>query len=207
MAYPKPIQRLIELFTKLPGIGSRQATRFVFAILKNGLAWELSQALNDLEKIKLCPVCFRSVETETISQIQCSLCRSPKREKNLIAVVEKESDLENFEKTGAYNGVYHVLGGLISPLDSDSVEGLHLKELQERIKNILREYKKCEVILATNATTEGDATALYLERILTPLKDLYPGLVVSRLGRGLSLGSELEYADEITLKNALFNRK
>ena len=111
------------------------------------------------------------------------------------------------EKTGAYSGLYHILGGLISPLDSDSPKKLHLKELFGRVKNLLEKDGKCEVILATGTTTEGDMTALYIDRVLAPLKDQFKDLKISRLGRGLSLGSELEYADEVTLKNALTNRK
>lgn len=207
--YPKPLQRLIDLFMKLPGIGPRQASRFAFHILKsNGLAAELDEALKSLdEKIGFCPQCFRTLEKNGASAELCILCRDPKRNRIEIAVVEKESDLENLEKTGAYRGLYHVLGGVLSPLDSDSPKKLHLKELHERIKTVLASQSgQCEVILATSATTEGDLTALYIERVLAPLKEQYPALKITRLGRGLSLGSELEYADEVTLKNALTNR-
>jgi len=207
--YPRPVQKLIDLFVKFPGIGPRQASRFVFYILKNQeIAQELREALEELAgKVKFCSQCFRSVETETLGQVLCSLCLNPKRDPALIAVVEKESDMQNLEKTGAYSGLYHILGGLISPLDENSAKALHLREFFERVKKILQMKSRCEVILATSATSEGDLTAMYIERILTPLKNQYPGLILSRLGRGLSLGSELEYADEITLKNALLNRK
>ena len=116
--------------------------------------------------------------------------------------------MQNLEKTGSFLGLYHVLGGVISPLDSDSPKKLRLRSLHERIKKDCAEHKKSfEVVLATNSTTEGDTTALYIERVLAPLKDTYPHFTISRLGRWLSLGSELEYADEITIKNALTNRK
>ncbi len=207
--YPKPIRKLVELFSQFPGIGPRQAARFVFFLLKeNGMALNLTAALEELEgKVKFCQQCFRTVETETIGATLCGICRNPKRDGTQIAVVEKESDLHNLEKTGAYQGHYHVLSGLISPLDEDSSRPLHLAELRERVKIILGKGGRCELILATNPTTEGDTTALYIERVLDPLKKNFAGLVISRLGRGLSLGSELEYADEITLKNALINRK
>jgi len=205
--FPATIQKLIDLFTKLPGIGPRQAARFVFFMLKNRLmASEISAAVENLNKITFCAQCFRAIEEKQEASL-CSFCADKKREQNLIAVIEKESDMQNLEKTGAYRGVYHILGGVISPLDSESPKNLHLKELFKRVKNILERENKCEVILATSTTTEGDTTALYIERILSPLKESSPNFKISRLGRGLSLGAELEYADEITLKNALTNRK
>ena len=202
---PKPIQNLIDLFIKLPGIGPRQASRFVFYILKQELVDELVLNLEGLKKIIFCNQCFRTAEG--VKGDVCSFCKDSKRDHSLLAVVEKESDMQNLEKTGSYHGLYHVLNGVISPLDSESPKRLHLKELFLRIKSLLEKEAKCEVILATNSTTEGDTTALYIERVLAPLKNQYPVLKISRLGRGLSLGSELEYADEVTLKNALSNRK
>ena len=144
---------------------------------------------------------------KTNGQAFCSLCRSESREAHVIAVVEKESDMQNLERTGAFQGLYHVLGGVISPLDQDSPKKIHLKDLYERVKKILAEKKKCEIILATNSTTEGDTTALYIEKILEPLKAGTAELKISRLGRGLSLGSELEHVDEITLKQAFLHRR
>lgn len=208
--YPNSIQRLIDLFTKFPGIGPRQATRFVFFMLKNrAFIPELQTALADMDKkISFCAFCYRALEQNGESKIaHCPLCRDSKRNIQQVAVVEKEADLQNLEKTGSYSGLYHVLGGLIAPLDPNSPKGLHLKELYERIKTALEKEKICEVVLATSTTTEGDMTALYIERILAPLKNQFPEFKISRLGRGLSLGSELEYADEVTLKNALTNRK
>lgn len=206
--YPQPIQNLIELFGKLPGIGPRQAARFVFHILKKpGLAGELALTLATLEdKIGFCAQCFRALEKNESGL--CNFCRDSRRDTTLLAVVEKESDMQNLEKTGSFLGLYHVLGGVISALDPDSPRKLRLRELHARVKkNLASTQKQFEVILATNSTVEGDTTALYIERVLLPLKDTYPHLLVSRLGRGLSLGSELEYADEVTLKNALTNRK
>ena len=209
-AYPESIQKLIDLFTKFPGIGPRQATRFVFFMLKNRpVIHELTSTLTEVDaKIAFCQLCYRALEKNDGQKNQhCQFCRDAKRNQRQIAVVEKEADLQNMEKTGAFAGLYHVLDGLIAPLDPNSAKNLHLKELYERIKMLLEKEEKCEVILATGATTEGDMTALYIDRILAPLQKLHAGLKISRLGRGLSLGSELEYADEVTLKNALTNRK
>ena len=209
-AYTESIQKLIDLFTKFPGIGPRQATRFVFFMLKNRpVIHELTSTLTEVNaKIAFCQLCYRALEKNDGQKNQhCQFCRDAKRNQRQIAVVEKEADLQNMEKTGAFAGLYHVLDGLIAPLDPNSAKNLHLKELYERIKMLLEKEEKCEVILATGATTEGDMTALYIERIMAPLKNKFPELKISRLGRGLSLGSELEYADEVTLKNALTNRK
>ena len=211
MDYPKPIQNLITIFSKFPGIGPRQATRFVFFLIKdkNGLKEALMNSLKEIEEnVGFCQQCFRSMEKDPSDErtLICAFCRDPKRNPRLIAVVEKESDLSSIEKTGIYQGVYHVLGGVVSPLDPDSPKKIHLRELYNHVKNILEKQNTAEVILATSATTEGDTTALYIERILAPLKETDRAFRISRLGRGLSLGSELEYADEITLKSALTNR-
>ncbi len=206
--YPKSIKVLIDLFTKFPSVGPRQASRFAFFVLKQngGYLAELRDALKNLqEKVVFCSQCFRSMEANGQNGL-CSLCADNKRDISIIAVVEKESDMQNLEKTGAYTGLYHVLGGTISPLDADSPKKIHLKELYERVKNKLEAKQKCEIVLATNPTTEGDTTALYIERVLAPLQNHFQGFKVSRLGRGLSLGSELEHVDETTLKNALKNR-
>lgn len=207
MVYPEPIQKLIDLFIKFPGIGPRQASRFVFHVLREeGLAEDLRASLQKLQDgVASCKLCFRSIEKGKGDF--CAFCASAQRDKYTVAVVEKESDLQNLERTGALNGLYHVLGGTISPLDPNSTKNLHLKEFHTRVKNLLEKEGKCEVILATSATTEGDTTALYIERVLEPLKKHHPGFKISRLGRGLSLGSDLEYADEVTLKSALTNRK
>ena len=208
--YPNSIQKLIDLFTKFPGIGPRQATRFAFFVLKekNPFIPELVSALRELEaRIGICADCFRTMERVTDDDSRCSFCRDSRRDHATIAVVEKESDMSNIEKADVYHGVYHILGGVISPLDGDSPKRIRLKELYQRVETTAKEHPSCEVILATNPTTEGDTTALYIERILSPLKDAYSGLTLSRLGRGLSLGAEVEYADEVTLQNALKNRK
>ena len=169
---------------------------------------ELRDALAAAEaQIGICSTCFRMMERPDGTVNSCDICTNPRREAHLIAVVEKESDMRNIEQSGVYHGLYHVLGGVISPLDQDSPKRIRLKELYERVEKRLKDTAACEVILATNPTTEGDTTARYIERVLAPLASDHGALTISRLGRGLSLGAELEYVDEITLKNALTNRK
>jgi recombination protein RecR len=206
--FPSNLEKLIELFTRFPGIGPRQATRFVFSLLKEdeSILEELGNSIKNLKKeVTACQVCFRSMAKAEGNV--CSICSDKKRDASAVMVVEKESDMVNMEKTGSFRGLYHILGGVILPLDPNSSRGLHIKELFERVKAKAVNEGGVEVILATNPTTEGDTTALYIERVLEPLKSSYKNLKISRLGRGLSLGSELEYADESTLKNAFLNRK
>jgi recombination protein RecR len=212
--YPKSIQKLIDLFSKFPTVGPRTAARFVFYLM--GLSKE---EVNDLLKsiivlkknVKLCSFCFNPFEPSEVLTKEgetnlCKICSNPTRDKTLFCVVEKESDLISIEKTKKYNGFYFVLGGTVSKLKKEEIEKLRTKELIERIKNPAKfgipNLKIDEVILAINPTTEGEATILYLERLLKPL-----GIKTSRLGRGLPLGAELEYADEETLGSALDGRK
>ena len=209
--YPKPIQRVIDLLTKLPGVGPRQAARFAFFMIKegNGFAEELASGLREMKaNVATCAQCYRTMERDIENQAtHCLLCRDTRRNEAIITVVEKESDLQNLERTGAYLGLYHVLGGIISPLDSESPKRLHIRDLYNRVATLLNQQKSVELILGTNPTTEGDMTAIYIERTFAPIKEKSPQFTLSRLGRGLSLGSELEYADEVTLKQALINRR
>jgi recombination protein RecR len=201
MAYPSTIQKLIELFSQLPGIGPRQARRFAFALLDKDSSFtrELAQALQVLQtQVTHCRNCFRV--TETRESGLCEICSLPARDQKQILVVEKDPDVENFEKSGGYTGTYHVLGGIISPLDKNPGERLRLRALFDRIKNLATE--GVELIIATSNTFEGNQTANYIERIVEPLK-----ITITRLGRGLSTGSEIEYADPQTLENALKNRR
>ncbi len=199
---------------KFPGVGPKQATRFVFHLLREdpGHAEALAEAVAKLHsEVKLCGQCYKTYDNNHYAEGAlpsglCELCRGGKRNAKVIMVVEKEVDLENIERTRRFDGLYHVLGGAISPLDSAAPVKLHLKELFERVRS-LGTGGGVEVILATNPTTDGDATALYLERIFAPLKNHYAGFKISRLGRGLTTGSELEYSDEVTIANALENRK
>lgn len=205
---PKAIQNVIDRLAKLPGIGPRHAARIVYFLLKTGHTelGEFSDSLKALkEKIKTCPVCFASFESTNGEQKTCLICADSKRTKTLLCVIEKESDIEPIEKTGLFKGVYHVVGEDIDTLDkTPSPAAAHLKErvLYIRKQLPLKRQDGMEVILATNATTEGDALAAYLEKMIKPL-----GVKISRLGRGLASGAELEYADQQTLAHAIENRK
>lgn len=213
--YPLPLQNLIEYFLKFPGIGPKQATRFAFFLLREDEEYRgnLARAVAQLGKeVKTCKQCYRSIQPTTGEL--CDYCGDTKRNGEMIMVVEKEMDIENVEKTKQYSGLYHVLGGVISPLEASSPQKLHLKELFARVKRITESSKNCEVILATNATAEGDTTALYIQRILEPLSEkINPalskkgGAKITRLGRGLTTGSELEYSDPATIANALTSRR
>ena len=195
-------KKLIEYFTKLPGIGPRQATRLVLAMLDwpEAEVEEFAKALTDLKTGPvLCEQCFNFAD-----QRQCSICANSKRLKTKIAVVEKVTDLVSMEKAGAYDGVYHVLGSAINPVNGYVPEKLKITELISRLNKLktIHEPSKIEVILATNPNTYGETTALYLDQELKPL-----GIKITRLARGLAAGSSVEYADEITIANALKHRK
>lgn len=210
----RPIQNLVNFFLKFPGVGPKQATRFAFHILREdpGEVRALAEAITRLhQEVKLCSQCFKTYDNNHAPAEAkaglCELCRNGARNKNAIMVVEKEVDLGNIERTKKFDGLYHLLGGTVSPLDSSAPTRLHLRDLFERIRTLAKEGGAVELILATNPTTEGDATALYLERIFAPLKNQHANFKMSRLGRGLTTGSELEYSDEITIVNAFENRK
>lgn len=197
--HSKTIQKLIELFSRLPGVGPRTATRFVFYLVKEkeGLGEEIAKTILALkEKVKFCSMCFKPFEGEGKL---CEICQNPSRDKKLLCVVEKEVDLEAIEKTKKYHGLYFVLGGPISGVKKEEIKKLRIEELEERVR---KNEKLEEIILATNPTTEGEAIALFLER---KLKNL--GKKVSRLGKGLPVGGELEYADEETLGASFEGRK
>jgi len=190
------VKKLSEEFQKLPGIGRKTAERLVFSLLKSqsGQASSLAKALMDLvEKVKLCSICGGITEVEP-----CAICSGPTREKGLICVVEQPLDIALLERTGSFNGQYHVLGGTLSPLDGIGPESLRIEQLIKRVK----EGKVSEVIVATNPTMDGEATALYLSKVLRPL-----GVKTSRIARGVPVGSDLEYVDEITLVKSLEGRR
>ncbi|PJE64124.1 MAG: recombination protein RecR [Candidatus Ryanbacteria bacterium CG10_big_fil_rev_8_21_14_0_10_43_42] len=202
MAYPKRLKYLIDHLRELPGIGPRQAVRLSYALAKKDASYlkrfaEDIRALSD--DIIQCSLCFRMTERHT-NTTRCDICLSESRNKNIILVVEKESDVEVFESSGTYTGLYHVTGGSISPLEKSPGEKLHLRELFERIK-AFKDPSSVEVIVATSNTLPGNQTANYIERILDPLP-----AKLTRLGRGLSTGAEIEYADILTLDAALKNR-
>jgi len=196
--YPPSIQKLIGQFSKFPTVGPRTAARFVFYLLKipKEEAESLQESISQLkEKVRLCSFCFNPFEGE---EELCEICGNPGRDKSTLCVVEKEPDLEAIEKTKQYKGRYFILGGTVSRLRKEDVKSLRTKELIERAEN--PEIK--EIILATNSTPEGENTALYLERLLAETKKK-----TTRLGRGIPVGGELEYADPETLKSALEGRK
>lgn len=198
---PSALLELIEQFGILPGVGARTAERYAYAIFKKdpNQAVRLAKALNDLHSnVKLCPKTFALIdEDDDVSP----LYKDSGRNRQLIAVVEEPLDIIALERTGQFLGTYHVLGGVISPIDGVGPEQLHIPELIERIK----QDKVNEIIIATNASVEGESTALFLQRFVQEagLKDL----TVTRLARGIPVGVDLEYADQITLSHALEGRR
>jgi len=194
---PRPVERLIDEFARLPGIGPKSAARLTFFLLRaaNEQALDLASALQDLkEKTQLCSICFNITE-----QDPCAICSDEGRDRELLCVVEEPLDVVAMERSRAYEGLYHVLHGAISPVEGIGPEELKIEELIRRLKQGAFE----EVIIATNATLEGDATTLYLQRRLSEIE----GLTLSRLARGLSVGGDLEYTDEITITRALEGRQ
>lgn len=193
---------LIEHFLKFPGIGPRQAKRFAYFLSSsdNEFIKKISELILEVKKeTKQCKSCYRLFHTAV-----CSVCSDLSRDNNLLMVVEKDVDFENIEKTGVYNGKYFILGGIVSFAGNSKLENLNLKQLFEKIKS---EHPK-EIILATSATIEGENTARYVEKILEPFRQAQgKPIKITRLGRGLSTGTELEYIDSETINNALKNRK
>ena len=191
--FPKSFQKLIRHFSTLPSVGPKMAERLVLFLFKQDRTKieEFAQSLLEIKDLKTCAHCYNIAE-DTL----CHFCKDPKRDTGSICVVEEPLDIISLERTGVYHGRYHVLGGVIKV--GDAGEDLKIPSLLSRIKN----ERIQEVILATNPTTEGDATALYIRQKVRPLE-----VKITRLGRGLSTGADLEYADERTLSEALTNRK
>lgn len=190
-----PVVRLIEEFHKLPGVGPKSAQRLTYYLLRapQEEAKALAEAILDVkEKITFCSMCQNVTDRDP-----CLICANPERDPALLCVVEEPLDILALERTGSYNGLYHVLHGVISPMDGVGPEQLKVEELLERMKGGSVQ----EVILATNPNLEGEATAMYLQRLIAPL-----GIKISRLARGLPFGADLEYADEVTLTRALQER-
>jgi recombination protein RecR len=193
---PPPVQRLINELARLPGIGPKSAARLTFYLLRVGKeqAADLAQALQDLtERTRFCSVCFNITEEEP-----CPICLDAARDQSLLCVVEEPLDVVALERSRAYNGRYHVLHGAISPVEGVGPEDLRITELVTRVEQ--GQFK--EIILATNPTLEGESTALYIQRRLGR-----PGLRLTRLARGLPVGGDLEYTDEITLLRAVEGRQ
>ena len=195
-AHAKPIDHLIEILSKLPGIGKKTASRLAFHILRGhpSEAQELARAILDVkEKIRLCSICFNLTDENP-----CRICQEGRRSQEILCVVEGPNDLMAIENTGTFNGRYHVLHGAISPLEGIGPGDIKIKELMDR----LRGETISEVILATNPTVEGGATSLYLVDLIKPL-----GIRMTRIAYGIPMGSEIEYSDGITLSKALEGRR
>lgn len=203
MKIPKAIQNLIESFEKLPGVGPKTAQRLTFYLL-HVPQYELDKFASSLQSLKtgtvICSNCFIVGEADP-----CEICEDEGRDQSLICVVEEPLDVLALEKGGKYNGVYHVLHGRIDPLNNIGPDEIYIHQLLDRIKNHKLGIK--EVILATNPTMEGEATAMFINKQLKAESEkLEIQLTISRIGRGLPIGADLEYADEVTLQNALEGR-
>ncbi len=201
-SYAPPVQRLVTELSKLPGIGHRTAQRLAFHILRatGEDAAALAQAITEVkEKIGLCEVCFNLTD-----ETRCLVCNDPRRDQGLICVVEEPSDVIPMERTHEYGGVYHVLGGALSPIDGIDPEDLKIAELFARAAPGDQTPPVREVVLATNPTTTGESTALH---IAEELRHRAPALTITRLASGLPVGSDLEYADEVTLGKAFAGRR
>ncbi len=195
MQYPKVFQSLIAHFSALPSVGPKMAERIVLYLFKQDpdKLQSFAESLEELPRLKSCARCFHIAESDL-----CSICADTRRDTTALCVVEEPLDVIALERIGIYSGLYHVLGGLLESGKNDNSGNLRIRELLERVQN---DGVK-EVILATNPTTEGDLTALYLKKKLEPAQ-----VKITRIGRGLSTGGDIEYADELTLSAALTNRK
>ena len=194
--YTGPISRLIEEFSKLPGVGRKTAQRLAFHVINMNIndVEALSKAIVDAKKeIRYCSICYNITDKEI-----CSMCSNKNRDSSVICVVEDPRDVAAMEKTKEFNGQYHVLNGVISPMDGIGPDMIRVKELIQRLSN--QDVK--EIIMATNPTIEGEATAMYIARLLKPM-----GIKVTRIAHGLPVGGDLEYADEVTITKALEGRR
>lgn len=203
---PKPVSNLIDEFSKLPGIGPKTAARLVFYLLKKPKTDVLAfgnAVVELMENIKYCNSCFSITDADI-----CEICSNESRDESILAVVEEPLDIVALEKTGAFSGLYHVLGGAISPIDGIGPENLRIAELLDKTAN---NPKIREVILATNPSLEGEATATYIktqiEKTYLPAGRGGREIEITRIARGLPVGGDLEYADEVTLSRSLEGRK
>jgi recombination protein RecR len=201
--FAPPVQRLVTELSKLPGIGNRTAQRLAFHILRSSTddALALADAVREVKaRIVLCEVCFNLAD-----EPRCRICQDERRDNGVICVVEEPSDVIPLERTHEYHGVYHVLGGALSPIDGIDPEDLHIAELYARVSDgATGQTPVREVVLATNPTTTGEATALHVAH---GLRERAPAVAVTRLASGLPVGADLEYADEVTLGKALAGRR
>ncbi len=196
MQYPEPIAKLIDSYMKLPGIGQKTATRLAFYTIdmKDEVVNEFAKSLLSVKRdLHFCSICGNITEEDP-----CEICRNPSRDRSIILVVEEPKDVMAMEKMREYHGLYHVLHGVLSPMEGTGPEDINISSLLQR----LHDADVKEVIIATNATTEGEATAMYLLRLIKPA-----GIKVTRLAHGLSVGSDIEYADEVTLLKAVEGRR
>jgi recombination protein RecR len=194
-AIPEPVTKLIDAFSRLPGIGPKSASRLTYYLLRSPdeMTLKLADALSNLKsQIKFCSTCYNI----TIGD-PCPICSDPRRDQHVIAVVEEPLDVMALERTGAYDGVYHVLHGAISPVNGVGPDDLKIRELVKRVEK----GEAVEVVVATNPGQEGDATAFYIQKELKPR-----GVKVTRLARGLPVGGDIEYVDSVTLSRALQGR-
>lgn len=195
--FPEPISNLVAAFARLPGVGPKTALRYVFYLLKQP-KYDLevmARALQQLgERIKVCNQCFTYTERQT-----CEICEDPKRDKRMLCVVEESRDIATIESTNMYRGYYHVLGGNLNPIEGITPDVLKIRELRQRLET---NPDIEEVILAFSPTVHGETTIMYLTKLLAPL-----GIKITRLARGLPMGATLEFADEVTLGDALKHRK
>ena len=195
--YIAPIQRLIEEFRKLPGVGAKTAARYAFSVLNltDDEAARFADAINGIKRdVHKCPICFGLSENTTA----CDICSSSARDRSIVCVVENAKDVMVMKKVRGYRGVYHVLGGALSPLDNVTPDNLTIKELKNRVED----GEISEIIIATNPTPTGDTTAAYIARILEPYD-----IRISRLAYGIPVGGDIEYADEVTLYRAMEGRR
>ncbi len=193
--YAQPIQKLISELSRLPGIGRKTAQRLAYFIIKSddNYAYELSEAIsNAKDNVKYCSVCGNITDKDP-----CEYCSSPTRDRSIICVVQDSRDVIAIERTKEYKGLYHILGGAISPMEGIGPEDLRIAQLMARLDSTVE-----EVILATNLTVEGETTAMYISRVLKPL-----GVKTTRIARGIPSGADLEYTDEATLANAIEGRR
>ena len=194
--YEGVVQELIDELSRLPGVGPKSAQRIAFHLLQteDDQAKTLAQVLLEVkERVRFCEICGNVAE-----EVQCNICRDPRRTKTAICVVEESKDVQAIERTREFRGTYHVLGGAISPIEGIGPDNLRIKELMARLGNPEIQ----EIIIATDPNLEGEATATYLTRMLSPL-----GITISRLASGLPVGGDLEYADEVTLGRAFEGRR
>ncbi len=193
---PEPIQRLVEAFHRLPGIGPKSAQRLAYHILRTSEqeAGALARAILDVkERIRLCSQCLNITEADP-----CAFCQDPRRDRSVVCVVEQPLDVLAIERSGGYRGLYHVLHGVLNPMEGIGPEHIHVRELVLR----LQAGEIHEVIMATNPSLEGEATAMYIQRLIGPA-----GVKVTRLARGLPSGADLEYTDDVTLARAIEGRQ